>query len=104
MKRIKLALFNSPDYFYTIPLEGVLYKIRIYYNERMKWWMIDLRKANNDPIVLGQRLSPLYPLFENYNIEGMTGWFFLSPKGKYKNETISNPLSIHKYYNFYYYF
>lgn len=104
MKRIKLPLYDSPDYFFTVPLEGTLYKIRLYFNERMQWWMIDLRYANNNPLFLGERLSPNYPLFDDYIKDNLSGFFFLSPKGKYKNQTVRNPYKLSKYYSLYYYF
>lgn len=100
---VKLPLYRDADYEYTVSLERVSYKLRFYYNERMEQWIADLRYANNDPIVLGEAVSPEYPLFVDYRLE-LTGFFWLEPIGKSKNETISNPLEIDKYYNLFYFY
>lgn len=99
---IPLPLIDSADYKYTVALEGVSYEIRIYYNERVEWWAFDLSYADGDPIALGQRLSARHPLYFDYNIEGLSGFFYLYPKGQNKNYTLLHPLKLHKYYNFEY--
>jgi len=101
---LHLPLFNSPDYRYSVSLEGSSFEIRIYYNERVEWWAIDVRHSDGDPIVLGQRLSIEHPLFLDYVLDGLTGMFWLEPKGKFKNQTLKHPLELHKYYNLFYYF
>lgn len=98
---IPLPLYSDSDYTYTVSLERTAYNIRLYYNERMQNWIIDLRYANNDPIVLGQALVPEFPLFLDY-LTDLTGCFWLEPIGKNQNETVSNPFELEKYYNLYY--
>lgn len=104
MKRVRIDLDDYPIYSLYISLEGVLYKIRLYFNERMQSWIMDLYHGDESPIVLGQRLTPNYPLFLNYTIEDLSGYFLLSPKGQYKNKTIEDPYQIKKYYDFFYYY
>ena len=99
---VNLPLFSEPDYEYIISLERVAYKIRFYYNERMQQWIIDLRYANNDPIILGEALVPRFPIFLDYDIE-LTGTFYLEPIGDFKNETVINPFELNQYYKLYYY-
>lgn len=100
---VPLPLYTDADYFYTVSLERVAYRLRLYYNDRMQQWMIDLRYANNDPIVLGEALVPEYPLFFDYVTE-LTGFFWLSPIGKSQNQTISNPFELNKYFEFNYFY
>lgn len=99
---VNLPLYQEPDYQYTISLERVSYKVRFYFVERVEKWAIDLRYANNDPIILGAFLAPEYPLFFDYHIEGMSGSFWLEPIGKDKNETIINPYELNEYYRLFY--
>lgn len=103
MMHLELPLYREPDYFYTVSLERVSYQLRFYYNERMEQWMMDLRYANGDPIVLGEALVAKYPLFGDYLTE-LTGIFWLEPRGKFQNETISNPYEIDKYFQLFYFY
>lgn len=101
--RKELLLVNNPDYSFTTSLEQVSYRIRLYYNEVNEWWAIDLYLSDGTPVVLGQRLSPEYPLFLDYIIPDLTGYFYLLPIGKDQNETKLHPLRIDKYYRLFYY-
>lgn len=98
---VNLPLYPDSDYEYTISLERTAYKIRIYFNRRIEQWIIDLSYANNDPIVLGEALVPLYPIFYDYDIE-LSGFFWLEPIGKNQNETVINPFELSQYYKLYY--
>lgn len=99
-----LPLFQDADYEYVVSLQRVAYKLRFFYIEREERWAIDLRYADNTPIVLGAALVPEYPLFLDYYIEDLTGTFWLEPIGKNKNETVSNPFELNEYYRLFYYF
>lgn len=103
LNSINLPLFPEADYEYIISLERVAYKIRFYYNERMQQWIVDLRYADNTPIVLGEALVPEYPLFFDYNLE-LSGMFWLEPIGESINETIINPFELNQYYRLFYWF
>lgn len=97
-----LPLYPDADYFYITVLEGIAYKIRFYYNERVQRWAIDLRYADNTPIVLGETLVRNYPIFLDYQIEGLNGYFYLEEIGKDINETNNHNFEIWKYYRLYY--
>jgi|SRR5690625_2111253 len=101
--RSNISLHNFPYYSSTAVLEGELYIVELYFHERTQSWAINLLSGDSTPIVMGQRLSPEYPLFLDYTIQGLSGYFYLEPKGRNKNETINNPYEIWKYYNLYYY-
>lgn len=97
-----LPLYDDPDYFYVVSLEDIAYQIRLYYNERIKRWAIDLSYADGTPIIVGQSLVRNYPMFEDYDIQGLNGFFYLEEIGKDLNETNENPFEIRKYFRFYY--
>lgn len=98
----QLPLYEEPDYFYVVALEDIAYQLRFYYNERVQRWAIDLSYADNTPIILGEHLAREYPLFLDYEIIGLSGYFYLEPIGKPINETNEHPYEIWKYFNFYY--
>lgn len=97
-----IPLYQEPDYEYIITLERVAVKIRFYFNERMQQWIIDLRYADNTPIVLGEALVPNYPLFADYLLGELSGNFWLEPIGKNQNETVFNPYELNQYYKLFY--
>lgn len=101
--RKELPLYTDPDYSYVISLDRVAYKVRLYYNERMEQWILDLNYANGDPVVLGEAIVEQYPMFIDYATE-LTGFFWLEPIGMDQNETTSNPFHLSKYYRFFYYY
>lgn len=101
--RKELPLYTDPDYSYVISLDRVAYKVRLYYNERMEQWILDLSYANGDPVVLGEAIVEQYPMFIDYATE-LTGFFWLEPIGMDQNETTSNPFHLSKYYRFFYYY
>lgn len=100
-KYLSLPLYPDSDYFYTVALEKVAYRIRLYYNLRKKAWAMDVRFANGEPIALGVSLIPNYPVLIDHEMP-FSGFFYLESRGKEVNETIDNPFEIWKYYKFYY--
>ncbi len=97
-----LPLYQDADYSYTVSLEGIAYKIRLYFNERVQRWAIDLFYADGTPIVLGESLVRNYPIFLDYQIEGLSGYFYIEEIGKDINETNKHFFEIWKYFRFYY--
>lgn len=100
---VKLPLYSDNDYQYTIALERVSYRVRLYFNERMQNWIMDLRYSNGVPLVLGAAIKPGYPMFKDYVI-GLSGFFWLKPIGLERENTISNKFEIFKYYELRYYY
>jgi hypothetical protein len=97
-----LPLYDDSDYFYVVSLEDIAYKIRLYYNERVEAWAIDLAYADGVPIITGESLVRAYPIFLDYKISGLSGYFYLEEIGKPINETNAHPFEIWKYFTFYY--
>ena len=102
IRSLLLPLYESADYFYNVSLENVSYRLRFYYSERIKQWIFDIRFADKTPVVLGEALVPLHPIGLDYITE-FTGFFWLEPIGELKNETISNPYELSKYYRLFYF-
>ncbi len=101
-KRRELPLYTDGDYYYTISLQGNAYKIRFYYNERIESWSFDLRLSDDTPLVLGASLVKHYPIFIDYYLPNLTGYFWLEEIGKDINNTVTHNLEIWKYYKLYY--
>lgn len=103
MMYVKLPLYADNDYRYTVSLERVSYSIRIYFNERMQNWILDLRYSDGTPLVLGAAMKPNYPMFRDY-VTGLSGFFWLRPIGLERENTIENKFELYKYYELRYYY
>lgn len=100
---ITLPLFSDPIYDYTFALQGDSYKLEFSYNERAKIYFISLYDAEDNPIVLGGALVPNYPIFKDYAIFPLTGFFWMEEKADITSEPYKlYPDSIDQYYNFFY--
>ena len=98
---LSLPLFSVPDYIYTTVLEGVAYRLRLYYNTRHECWSMDIYYANGEPIISGARVVYNYPMFIDHEMP-FSGFFVFTSKGKSINETNNNPYYLSEYYNLYY--
>ena len=99
---LKLPIYQSPNYFYSVSLEGVSYRISFQYNERCERWCMNLMLSDGTPLIMGEAVSVDYPMFIDYRIPDLTGYFFFAPIGKKQNQTISHPYEIWEYYELYY--
>lgn len=99
---ISIPFYRDPDYFYTIALQNVAYTIRFYYNERVERWAMDFSYADGTPIIMGQSLVRNYPMYFDYHIPSLTGYFYVEEIGKSINETEKNTYEIWKYFKMYY--
>lgn len=102
-KYIDLPLFPDSYYTYTVALQGTSYTLVFTYNERCALYFVDLLTSDNVPIVVGEALVPNYPIFKDYAIFPLTGFFWLEEKATIISEPYKiYPDSIDQYYNFYY--
>lgn len=53
----------------TIPLEGVRYRLRVYYSFRMSIWLMDLFTDRESDILLGIKLVPDWPLIGRFKVD-----------------------------------
>lgn len=102
-KYVSLPLFSDPDYEYSIALQGNSYILRFIYNERMQRYTLSLYDADRNPIVLGEALVPSYPLFFDYAILPLTGYFYLEENSLMVSEAYKvYPDSLDQYYSMFY--
>ncbi len=76
---IDLFLSKDPYYTYKQTLDDKDFILTFRYSKRAKSWYMDLADSDKTPLVLGVRLVPEYPLFEDYVINDLDGFFWLSP-------------------------
>lgn len=98
---IKLPLYDSWDYDYTVPVDGLNLTFRIYYSDRTKKWSLDLSHADGVDIILGESLLP-YKSMMLGAVDGIIGYLWLEAISNDINETVINPERLDKYYNLYY--
>ena len=98
---VKLPLFDSWDYTFTITLDGVSYTIRMYYSDRAKQWSMDLYLEEGEILVEGEIVSPYKPSIYD-RVDSVGGYFWLEPIALDDNETFDHPDLLFKYFNFYY--
>lgn len=100
---VTLPLYDDSFYEYGISLQGQYYILEFQYNERAKLYFFNLYTDDRVPVVLGEALVPTYPLFKDYNIEGLTGFFWLEEKANILSEPYKvYPDKLTQYYNFFY--
>lgn len=103
VKYVSLPLFSDPDYEYSVALQGDSYILRFIYNERMRLYTISLYDADSNPIVLGEALVPNYPIFFEYAIYPLTGYFFMEEKANIQKEPYKvYSDSLDEYYSMFY--
>lgn len=102
-KYVNLPLFADADYEYSIALQEDSYVLRFIYNERMKLYTINLYDADSNPIIVGEALVPNYPIFFEYALYPLTGYFWMEEKATIISEPYKvYPDNINEYYNFFY--
>lgn len=100
---VDIPLQDDPFYDLSISLEGNSYILEFIYNERMQLYTFSLYDAERNPIVQGEALVPEYPMFLDYALENLTGYFFLTRKPTIISEPYKTyPDKINEYYWFMY--
>tara|TARA_R110000744_G_C19371770_1_gene563166 strand:+ start:36674 stop:37000 length:327 start_codon:yes stop_codon:yes gene_type:complete len=102
-KFISLPLYSDYFYSYNVSLEGVSYNIKFKYNTRSQQWSFDLYSRDNTPVILGIVLVPNYPIMFDYEIDNLTGYFWLTEIPSISDNKIEQyPEALNKYYRLYY--
>lgn len=103
IKYVDLPLFNSPDYRYTVALEGDYYTLRFTYNEIMSLYTLMILDSNKNAILAGVGVVPFYPITLDYVVPGLTGSFILIPISDQDKEFYKiYPQQLNEYYTFQY--
>lgn len=100
---VDVPLLNEPYYDLTISLEGNSYILEFIYNERLSLYTFSLFDSQKVPLVQGQALVPEYPLFLDYNLKDLSGYFYLTKKSDLVSEPYKDyPDQLKDYYYFMY--
>jgi len=79
-KKIRLPLFNEIFYSYSTALDGNTFTLEFLFVERLESWIFTLRDSDQTALVSGARLTPNTTLFQDYQLEGIAGAFYFTPK------------------------
>lgn len=102
-KYVSLVLSEEPFYEYSVALEGNSYILQFVYNERAQSYFLSLFTAEREPIVMGEALVPSYPIFIDYALANLTGYFYLQENATIVSEPYKTyPDKISEYYTFFY--
>jgi hypothetical protein len=75
---VELFLSKDPYYTYRQTLDGKDFIFTFRYSTREACWYMDLYDADKTPLVLGTKLVPSYPMFEDLVLADIDGFFWLS--------------------------
>lgn len=96
---VDIPITDEPFYDLSIALEGNSYILEFTYNERMSLYTMSLYDAERNPIILGEAVVPEYPMFFDYSLENLTGYFLLTKKSTLISEPYrSFPDKLSEYY------
>lgn len=103
LQYVSLPLFNDVFYEYSISLQNQSVVLRFTYSERSEAYFFDLLDQDNNLIIGGERLVPGYPMFKDYALFPLTGWFWMEEIA----DIISEPYKIYpdkldEYYRMWY--
>lgn len=79
MADVYCPLYGDAYYSYDIDLEDEAYTLTFRWNSRMELYVMDIEDAEEDVVIQGVVLVPMFPLIGQYVVEGLTGDFFLVP-------------------------
>jgi hypothetical protein len=99
MAYVDLPLSDSPDYQYTVALEGDYYTLRFIFNEIMQRYTMMIYDSDNNLLLSGVGLVPLYPIIADYVVGNLTGSFLMLPISDTDVEFYKlYPQKLNKYY------
>jgi len=61
----------------TTVLDGVRYRLSVYYLFRPATWFLDIRTDKEEDLIVGVRLVPDWPLIGRYHVEGKPAGEFI---------------------------
>lgn len=100
---VSLPLYPDSFYNYSVTLEGNSYIPEFTYSERMGLYTFSLYDAERNPLITGEALVPSYPMFREYALPDLSGWFWMEEISTIISEPYKTyPDKIDQYYLFYY--
>jgi hypothetical protein len=81
IKILKLPIYNETYYSYSVALEGETFTLEfLFLQTRSNSWFVTLKNSSQEILVTGQRLTPNTVLFQGYQLEGLSGFFYFESK------------------------
>lgn len=64
--------FKEPSYWREqITLSGVVFVFAFKWNALNEFWVMDIYDSEEQPLILGIKIVPNYPLLDQYSVDGM---------------------------------
>jgi len=81
IKIVKLPVYNETYYSYSVALEGNTFVLEfLFLQSRSNSWFVTLKNSSQETLLSGQRLTPNTVLFQGYQLEGLSGFFYFESK------------------------
>lgn len=72
-----MFLSNNTYYSYIDTIEKVAYIFTFRYSTREACWYFDIHTTDNIPVIISTKLVSQYPMLDDFNLDGITGFFWL---------------------------
>lgn len=102
MKYVSLPLYPEQDYFYSVVLDDVACIIRLFYNQRVDGWFMDLREDGGEYFIQGMRIVPDYPMTIDYPSVPLDGFFYLESIGDSNRKFTTDAFNLFKWFRFFF--
>lgn len=66
MSAVRIVTTPYPDTTQRVPLDGIVYTLRLYWSQRCSSWHMDMSDVDGLPIVSGVRLVTAFPLLYRF--------------------------------------
>lgn len=96
--RTQCPLYPGTFYTYSIDLSDETYNLTFRYSKRSDACLMDVEDAEENMIIRGMKLVPIYAMNLQYSLEKPEGLFFLVPKENYTlaSSGVPNPKELYK--------
>jgi hypothetical protein len=103
VKASLLSLNSNAIYSYSAVIEGVSLVFRFTFNERANSWFMSVSEESGNSIVEGVRLTPNYPILDEFYSPFLSGYFLLVAKSETSSdEYLTKARYLDQYYDLYY--
>lgn len=67
---ITISFADGNDVVFSVPLDGVTYKLRMCWNKQAQFWTLHLWDDNENVILANVCVVPNFPLLMNHHVDG----------------------------------
>ncbi len=100
----KVPLFSEEIYRYSVVLAGQVRYLRFYFNERTKFWYMDIENEGHYKVMSGIKLIPNFPILQDYALENWEGHFWLLPKSNMSKGIQSDRFAMAEHFDLYHFY